>query len=369
MPVAPDPELEFRLAALRAGFWLGWLSIAALVASLTLGHAVHHRNVIVALVLAAALANATMMLLPWRGWLAARKGQFGLDVWSAALVGFAVALIAVAGGRSDFDLLFFLVLPFVASAQTGGRRFLWIAVSGSSFLLAMGLAPAAPSTSTVVFRALLLAAAAVLALVLGRAIRQQASARAEAAARADLEQVLLAEAHHRVKNSLQTVADLLLLARPAGADGTAFDETAARIRSIAVVHRLLAETLGRDVLAGDILRAVAAGATEPVVVEADDLQLPAETAQQLGIVANELLENALRHGEAPVSVRLSVGRAVRLVVEDAGDRLNGQSRGLGLQLVDQVVEHGLHGSFNLASLPSGGTRAEVVFRADARSDR
>lgn len=369
MSTVSDPELEFRLAALRAGFWLGWLSIAALVASLSLGHRVDHRNVVLGLIVAAALANAVMMLLPWRVWLAARRGQSGLDIWSVALVGFAVALVVVAGANSDFDLIFFLVLPFVATAQTGLRRRVGIVACGGAFLLAMRVAPAAPSSSTVVFRALLLTAAVVLALVLGRAIREQASVRAEAAARADLERVLLAEAHHRVKNSLQTVADLLLLARPRGAEGAAFDETAGRIRSIAAVHRLLAETRGRDVLAGDILRAVAATASEPVSIQSDEVLLPTETGQQLGIVANELIENALRHGAPPVSVRLSAGETLRLIVEDKGSHLNGKPRGLGLQLVDQVVEHGLHGSFELAPLAGGGTHAEVVFRADAHSDR
>src|SRR5207244_170202 len=71
---------------------------------------------------------------------------------------------------------------------------------------------------------------------------REVSAHKRAAARAELERTLAKEANHRIKNDLQTVADLLLLGRPAGSDGTPFDDTAARIRSIATVHRLLTET-------------------------------------------------------------------------------------------------------------------------------
>jgi Signal transduction histidine kinase len=75
-------------------------------------------------------------------------------------------------------------------------------------------------------RLALVAAAVAVALILVRTIRREA-------ARAELERTRAQEASHRVKNDLQTAADLLLLGRPEGTDGTAFDQTAARIRSIA----------------------------------------------------------------------------------------------------------------------------------------
>jgi two-component sensor histidine kinase len=367
--VHADPEREFRWAALQAGFWLGWLSIAALLTALLFGRADHHRLLLLAFVMAAGLGNGVMMVVPWRGWLTAARGQFVLDLWSAGLIAFSTLLVVLAGARANFDLLFFLVLPFVASVQSGWRRPVWLAAAGVAFPLATLLAPSPLAASAVIVRALLLSAAVVLALVLGRAIRRQAAAGAEAAARAELERVLLAEAHHRVKNSLQTVADLLLLARPAGRQGDAFDETAARIRSIAAVHRLLADSHGGNVQAGAILRAVAAVSPASVAVEADALALPADLAQQLGIVANELIENAVRHGCAPVLVRLSAGPPARLQVDDRGAGVNGDPRGLGLQLVSQVTEQGLHGEFRLEPRADGGTRAEVIFHADAHPDR
>jgi two-component sensor histidine kinase len=364
-----DPGRDFRWAALQAGFWLGWLSIAALLAALLFDRAGQHRPLLVAFVAAAAVANAAMMVVPWRGWLTAARGQFVLDVWSGGLIAFATLLVVLAGARADFDLLFFLVLPFVASVQSGWRRPVWLTAAAIAFLLATLLASSPLAGGAVVVRALLLSAAVVLALVLGRAVRRQAAAGAEAAARAELEGVLLAEAHHRVKNSLQTVADLLLLARPTGQHGHAFDDTATRIRSIAAVHRLLADSRGGNVQARAILEAVAAVSAESVSVEADAVALPADRAQQLGIVANELIENAVRHGHAPITVRLTAGPPARLHVNDRGAGVNSHPKGLGLQLVSQVVEQGLQGEFRLEPRPDGGTHAEVVFDADADPDR
>ena len=95
----------------------------------------------------------------------------------------------------------------------------------------------------------------ILAVALARTTRRSAATAARAQAEAELEQALLAEAHHRIKNSLQTVADLLLLGRGEGAE--AFDATAERIRSISAVHDLLAAERGGTVAAGELLRTVA----------------------------------------------------------------------------------------------------------------
>lgn len=369
MAAYADPEREFRWAALQAGFWLGWLSLAALLVALLLDRAGPHRLLLLGLIAAAGLANTAMMIVPWRGWLNAGRGQRVLDLWSAGLLALATLLVLLGGASADFDLLFFLVIPFVASVQSGWRRPAWIGIAGVAFLLATLLAPSPLAAGAVLVRALLLAAAVVLALVLGRAIRRHAAAGADAAARAELEHVLLAEAHHRVKNSLQTVADLLLLARPAGGQGAAFDETAARIRSIAAVHRLLAESRGGSIQARAILEAVAAVSPAAVAVEADALPLGAARAQQVGVVANELIDNAVRHGRAPVSVHLSAGPPARLEVCDRGPGVDCAAGGLGLQLVGRVVDTGLHGEFRLEPRAGGGTRAEVVFQADAHPGR
>jgi two-component sensor histidine kinase len=359
-------ELEFRFRAMRAGFWLGWLSIAAVLTGLALGLAREHRLLLLALTLAAAFAHAAAMSVPWRRVLGATRGRLLLDLWSAGLVGFVTLLVVLAGAHANFDLLLFLVLPFIATVHIGWRRVLWLSVATLAFAAAMAVAPAPLSLGAVAMRAGLLAASVALALALARATAREAAARAEASARAELEHALLAEAHHRVKNSLQTVADLLLLARPGGDAGHAFDDTAARIRSIAAVHRLLAEASGGAVAAQALLDSVAHALDREVAVAADGVELEAATAQKLGIVANELLANALRNGRPPVSVRLTGDPELRLRVDDRGEGCDGRGPGLGLQLVRQIVAQGLGGSFSLERLPGGGTRAEVVLPAQRR---
>lgn len=360
MPLHAEAELEFRCAAMRAGFWLGWLSIGAVLAGLVLGLAGERRPLLLALTAAAALAHAVAMAVPWRRWLAATRGRLLLDLWSGGLIVFVALLIVLAGAQANFDLLLFLVLPFIATAQVGRRRTFWLVAAAAAFAAAMALAPAPLSLGAVAMRAGLLAAAVALALALARATRREAGARADANARAELEHALLAEAHHRVKNSLQTVADLLLLARPSDG-GQAFDDTAARIRSIATVHRLLADSRGGLVWADAIVSAVAHAVDARIVVEADPVRLAPAEAQQLGIVANELVANAVRHGRPPIVARLVDGRPLRLQVDDAGPGCDTEAAGLGLQLVRQITERGLGGNFDLTTRPGGGTRAEVTF--------
>jgi two-component sensor histidine kinase len=352
-------DLDFRAQALRLGLWLGWLSLVAVLGALALDVGSRHRAPLLALTLTAAACNSAAMLVPWRDWLDSRRGRLLLDAWSGGLIGF-VALLVVGGGAS-FTLLLFLAVPFIAVVHVGRRRGFWLAVSGGTCSLAAAVIPL-PLGATAM-RLTLVAAAVAVALVLARTIRREAAAHRREAARAELERTLADEANHRIKNSLQVAADLLLLARPAGDEGRAFDDTATRIRSIATVHRLLTET-GGPVDANALLRGIAASSPAKVALECDPLSFDAATAQKLGIVANELLANAARHGAPPIRVRLAGGRQVRLLVEDGGDGVGGAA-GLGLRLVRRMVEEGLRGRFELRALPDGVTRAEVVFPAEA----
>jgi len=352
-------DVDFRSQALQVGFWLGWLSIVVVLVGLALDMGAGHRWLLLALTLAAGGALTIARLVPWQRWLPTRRGQALLDLWSGGLIGF-VAVLVYAGGAS-FTLLLFLAIPFIAVVQSGWRRGFWLSVSAGTCALVAALIPL--SAGATAMRLALLAAAVAVALVLERTIRRETAAHRRAADRAELERTLATEANHRIKNNLQTVADLLLLGRPEETDGRAFDETAARIRSIATVHRLLSEA-DESVAAAALLESIADGVPVPVVVEAEPLALDAATAQKLGIVANELITNAFQHGAPPIVVQLSGGRETYLRVDDAGNGADGAA-GLGLQLVRRMVEQGLHGRFELDALPAGGTRAEVVFPAES----
>jgi len=359
----PDASVEFgfRFAAVQVGYWLGWASIVVVLGGLTFDAGARHRWLLVGATLTAAAGNAAAMLIPWHKWLSVWRGRLVLDAWCASLIAFVALLVIDAG--STFTLLLFLVVPFIAVVQTGWRRGFWLAISVATCALVAALVPL-PAGATVI-RLLLVAVATAVALTLVRTIRVQADARRRAVARAALERTLTKEANHRIKNDLQTAADLLLLARPEGESGEAFDETAARIRSIAAVHHLLTETEDR-IDGAALLRSIAASAPAPVHIEAEPVAFDAATAQKVGIVANELVMNAFRHGAPPIRMRLRGGRETQLRVEDAGPGTD-VSAGLGLNLVQRMVEQGLGGRFELSNAVMGsGTRADVIFPARSR---
>jgi two-component sensor histidine kinase len=353
-------ELGFRSATVRVGFWLGWASIAAVLAGLALDVGARHRWLLVGLTLLAAGANAVAMVVPWNEWLATRRGRVLLDLWCAGLIAF-IALLVINGG-SNFALLLFLAIPFIAVVQRGWRRSFWLGISAGTCTVVAVVNPL--SVGATAMRLALISALVGVALLLARTIRREVSEHKRAAARADLERTLAKEASHRIKNDLQTVADLLLLGRPAGGDGTAFDDTAARIRSIATVHRLLTETEGQ-IDGGALLRSIAESAPVDVAVAAEPAAFDAATAQKLGIVANELVTNAFQHGASPIVLQLSGGPQTRLRVDDCGCGVEGAA-GFGLELVRRMVEQGLRGRFELSELSGGGTRAEVVFPTVSR---
>jgi two-component sensor histidine kinase len=350
-------ELDFRVSALRVGWWLGWAALASVVVGIGVGADAGHRWLLLTLAAAAAAGNLAAMVVPWREWLSSGRGSALLDIWSGALIGFVVLLVGLGG--SSFSLLLFLAVPFVAVVQVGRRRVVWLATTVAACVL-VTVVVSLPAGATAM-RLAILAGVVGGTLVVARALRREAAAGAEAAARAERERTLLTEAEHRVKNSLQTAADLLLLGRPDGSAGLPFDLTASRIRSLAAVHRLLSETPEEQVRADQLLSQIVEDVDVPLVLDVEPLTLDAASAQRLGLVANELVTNAVQHGSPPLFVKLEGGSRTRLRVEDGGAARPDISSGLGLQLVRRMAEEGLGGSFELGEGTGGGTRAELVF--------
>lgn len=189
------------------------------------------------------------------------------------------------------------------------------------------------------------------------------------------------EIHHRVKNNLQTIAMLLRL-QLAQADhlspGDILHETINRVLSIAAVHEILAQEhhtrVGVKTLVEQVGRTVAgnmaAGGQVRVLVTGDDVLLPSQTATNLALITNELLQNALEHGLAQqqtgvVQIALAFqNNQLCLTVTDNGRGLPKgfnleTDHGLGLELVQTMVVEDLGGRFELANVPGGGVRATV----------
>jgi two-component sensor histidine kinase len=198
--------------------------------------------------------------------------------------------------------------------------------------------------------------------------------------------VLLREIHHRVKNNLQVIASLIDLQSDYVQDSRSlemFREIRNRVKSMARVHEMLYQSrnLARiyfadyvPSLVGDVLRSFGVGAERAERVssriEVDpDLVLDVEQAIPCGLILNELVSNAIKHGfaggrrgEIAVSMH-AAGGYCRLTVQDNGVGLPlgfdlAQNASLGLQLVLTLTQQ-LDGTLDGAS--SGGTTFQLTF--------
>ncbi len=193
-------------------------------------------------------------------------------------------------------------------------------------------------------------------------------------ARLVINAAVVREMHHRVKNNLQTIAMLLRLQQSAARDLRAEDilaETINRILSIAAVHETLSERGLRLVDVRDVLRRVAHSIGETmdapgleivIEVNGDPLVLPSREATSLALAAGELIQNAVKHafvgragGRIDVRLQTAAGEG-RVLVQDDGvgelrPRVSGS--GLGLQIVEALVNDDLKGHFELTTSPSG----------------
>lgn len=193
--------------------------------------------------------------------------------------------------------------------------------------------------------------------------------------------VLVQEMHHRIKNNLQTIADLLTLEIHSGRaipTEMALRESIARVRSIAAVHELLSAENVReadikelaDFITENCVRSMtgAHGAVK-VVVQGKPVFLPSKLATAMALVMTELVNNALEHafdgagGILLLSIDEQAGEVIVAVRDDgkglpSGFSLKEHSK-LGLQIVSTLVTKDLNGTLDLHT--NGGTTATVRF--------
>jgi two-component sensor histidine kinase len=193
---------------------------------------------------------------------------------------------------------------------------------------------------------------------------------------------IIQEMHHRVKNSLQTVASLLCLQMNRPAAGTMEEvlrESISRICSIAAVHDLLSreeldqvnlKRVAETILALSAQSLLRSDHRIATAVEGDDVIVSSGQATSVALILNELVQNAIRHGfetrrAGHLTVCLSVeGSSVRVDVVNDGSALSRdfeerKARSLGLQIVESLARDDLAGRFWMSG--NGVTRASIVF--------
>lgn len=206
----------------------------------------------------------------------------------------------------------------------------------------------------------------------------------EAARRAEGLETLIQEMHHRIKNNLQTVADLLSLELSASASPEArhsLRDSISRIKSIAAVHQLLSlehlrltdiTELARQVCEISLHQLTRPDRPVAAEIHGPPIYLPSKQATALALAMNELIANALEHAfgdgrPGRLCIHLEQdGPRITVSVADDGRGLPAdfdleRNDGLGLQIARTLVEKDLVGTLQLASRPGGGSQATLTF--------
>jgi two-component sensor histidine kinase len=229
-----------------------------------------------------------------------------------------------------------------------------------------------------------LAASRALSDLDARLLAATQDALAEQRKAATEREVLLREIYHRVKNNLQIVQSLLRLgARDLLPEQQEpFEAAVRRIGAMARVHTLLynspdlASVDLRDYL-DDLVQEVASsyGAAErgiDVVLDAESMRVPLDTAVPLAFIAVELLTNAFRHafpddrrGTVTVRSRTERGRGV-LEISDDGigiPEARPGRRSLGLTIVTKLARQ-IEGELEMPS--PGESLTRIAFPLEAK---
>jgi two-component sensor histidine kinase len=133
-----------------------------------------------------------------------------------------------------------------------------------------------------------------------------------------LQEILNQECNHRLLNNLQMIVGLLSLQSRAEASAGAaarLSVAAERVSGIARLHRHLHSLDGTqtvefkhylDELCRDhsTMSMSKEHPDQPITVEGDEVSLPTVTGIPLGLIVNELLTNAIKHGKGQITVKL-----------------------------------------------------------------
>ena len=196
-------------------------------------------------------------------------------------------------------------------------------------------------------------------------------------------EILLKEIHHRVKNNMQVVSSMLQLQSGYIKDPVAlgmFQECRDRIQSMALIHERLYQS--RDLAEIDFAEYVRSLVSMLVYshrpanmelrsrVDIESISLDLDTAIPIGLIVNELVINALKHGfkdrqegNIVISLKPSDDLRYELVIKDDGCGIPegfdiGASSSLGLRLV-KILSKQIHGELSVSNRQ--GTEFRVIF--------
>lgn len=172
------------------------------------------------------------------------------------------------------------------------------------------------------------------------------------------------EIDHRVTNSLQFISGLLTMqGRSLNREVASHLQMAAnRVAAVAQVHRNFYTSDTDEVSCITFLRRLCADLSgilgRDVEVEGDEGNVPTTRIQPIGLMVNELVTNAAKHGNGPISVRYKISNGIyELFVCDEGEGLPTgfnleETTGLGMKVINTLAKQ-LGGHVTAQANPAG----------------
>jgi two-component sensor histidine kinase len=213
-----------------------------------------------------------------------------------------------------------------------------------------------------------------------RAIGDLSRVVAEKEAALKRSELMAREIDHRVMNSLQLISGLLQLQSRTMGDTEAAGQlaiAATRVAAVARVHQhfYLSELVDRteakqylERLCADLTRMLGPELSDAIRVVGGACSVPTKQIVPLGLIVNELVTNAAKHGGGCITVSIAPadGGGTSLAVSDEGDGVPDGfepqgGAGLGMRVVCTLVKQ-LAGRLSVARGPGGrGARFAVEF--------
>jgi two-component sensor histidine kinase len=217
-----------------------------------------------------------------------------------------------------------------------------------------------------------------------RALREARERRERLVALAEIEdlnrrlQLAIRESQHRIKNNLQVLLGLVEAIRLENSESSSLTRLASHIHGLAILHDLLLHQTSVPGAAPDTVparfaleRLIPAMATglwpRTLTLEADDIALSIKQLSALSLVLNELVSNAIKHGQGAISISLKDrGDYLHLEVSDEGPGFPevfdpSKLSSVGLSIIESIGTWDLAGTLSYETAPLGA-RVRLHFK-------